>query len=130
MSHLHELMISQLLNDGWQELATQMSSSLNIGLPCLPTDRLMKLVTLGLEKENEQEQNVSEQMLGTGLDMEFEKIFNNDPVKPRVVYSALHKAATRSGAFSGDGQFCATGSADKSIKILDVDKWVSFNQEL
>ena len=108
-----------------------MSSSLNIRLPCLPTDRLMKLVTLGLEKEKEQkqEQNVSEQMFGTGLDMEFEKIFNNDPVKPRVVYSALHKAATRSGAFSGDGQFCATGSADKSIKILDVDKWVSFNHE-
>lgn len=40
----------------------------------------------------------------------------------RLLYTAAHRQACRSAAFSQDGRFCATGCADGSIKILDSEK--------
>ncbi|KAF9159608.1 hypothetical protein DFQ26_006368 [Actinomortierella ambigua] len=38
------------------------------------------------------------------------------------IYSTTHKDAVTCTAFSKDGRYCATGSADTSLKVLDVFK--------
>lgn len=43
----------------------------------------------------------------------------------QTAYVTSHKGNCRSGAFSWDGQLCATGSVDASIKILDVDRMLA-----
>ena len=42
-----------------------------------------------------------------------------------TIYVTSHKAPCRAGSFSLDGRLIATGSADASIKILDVDRMIS-----
>lgn len=42
-----------------------------------------------------------------------------------TIYVTSHKAPCRAGAFSPDGMLIATGSADASIKILDVERMIS-----
>ena len=44
-------------------------------------------------------------------------------------YVATHKDAVRCAAFSPDGRFAATGSADASIKLLDVDRMKNLKRE-
>lgn len=47
------------------------------------------------------------------------------PNQYETIYVTSHKAPCRAGAFSPDGKLIATGSADASIKILDVDRMIS-----
>lgn len=42
-----------------------------------------------------------------------------------TIYVTSHKGPCRSGIFSPDGKLIATGSADASIKILDVERMIS-----
>ena len=46
-----------------------------------------------------------------------------EPATYETAYVTSHKGNCRSGAFSPDGQLCATGSVDASIKILDVERY-------
>ena len=88
----------------------------------------MHVVTLGLDREAEarhRPQNRQEQILGPGLDLEYETEMQStapEPAMYETAYVTSHKGNCRSGAFSPDGQLCATGSVDASIKILDVDR--------
>lgn len=43
-------------------------------------------------------------------------------------FITTHKNACRVAKFSPDGKYVATGSADTSIKLLDVNKMKSYNQ--
>lgn len=47
------------------------------------------------------------------------------PCHYETIYVTSHKAPCRAGAFSSDGKLIATGSADASIKILDVERMIS-----
>lgn len=47
------------------------------------------------------------------------------PNQYETIYVTSHKAPCRAGAFSPDGRLIATGSADASIKILDVERMIS-----
>lgn len=47
------------------------------------------------------------------------------PLRYETIYVTSHKAACRAGAFSADSKLIATGSADASIKILDVERMIS-----
>ena len=47
------------------------------------------------------------------------------PQHYETIYVTSHKAPCRAGAFSPDGKLVATGSADASIKILDVERMIS-----
>lgn len=47
------------------------------------------------------------------------------PHQYETIYVTSHKAPCRAGAFSPDGRLIATGSADNSIKILDVERMIS-----
>ena len=67
-------------------------------------------------------------MLGAGLDLEFETEQSGgapEPASYETAYVTSHKGSCRSGAFSPDGQLCATGSVDASIKILDVERMLA-----
>ena len=91
----------------------------------------MQVLTLGLEKEAEggnRTQNKAEAMLGPGLDLEYETEMGGtapEPATYETAYVTSHKGNCRCGAFSADGQLCATGSVDASIKILDVDRMLA-----
>ena len=61
------------------------------------------------------------------LDLEYETETTGaapEPATYETAYMTSHKGNCRSGAFSWNGQLCATGSVDASIKLLDVDRWV------
>lgn len=91
----------------------------------------MHVVTLGLERESESKhrtQNRAERILGPGLDLEYETEMQSnapEPAQYETAYVTSHKGNCRSGAFSPDGQLCATGSVDASIKVLDVDRMLA-----
>ena len=99
--------------------------------PCPPSDRLMHVLSLGLEREAEAQhrtRNRTECLLGTGLDLEYETEMTShapEPATYETAYVTSHKGNCRTGAFSHDGQLCATGSVDASIKILDVDRMLA-----
>eukprot|EP00088_Acartia_fossae_P026457 TRINITY_DN27295_c0_g1_i1.p1 TRINITY_DN27295_c0_g1~~TRINITY_DN27295_c0_g1_i1.p1 ORF type:complete len:439 (+),score=113.58 TRINITY_DN27295_c0_g1_i1:18-1334(+) len=133
---LYRLIISQLFYDGYQQVAVTLSNMVHTDPPCPPSDRLMHVVTLGLESESvskHRTQNKAEKELGPGLDLEFETEMQSQAPEPALyetVYVTAHKGPCRAGAFSPDGQLCATGSQDASIKILDVDRMLAkSNQE-
>ena len=143
---LYRLVISQLFYDGYQQVAVALSnigrlvkvinffiflSVVHTDPPCPPSDRLMQVLTLGLEREAEggnRTHNKAEAMLGPGLDLEYETEMGGtapEPATYETAYVTSHKGNCRCGAFSADGQLCATGSVDASIKILDVDRMLA-----
>lgn len=73
-------------------------------------------------------QNEGELATFTCLDMDSEAdqtILAPSPNRYETIYVTSHKAPCRAGAFSPDGRLIATGSADASIKILDVERMIS-----
>ncbi len=89
------------------------------------------MVSLGLEKEAENRHrplNAPEKVLGPGLDLEYETDLPTSAPEPALyetAYVTSHKGNCRAGAFSPDGNLCATGSVDASIKVLDVDRMLA-----
>eukprot|EP00096_Caligus_rogercresseyi_P012804 TRINITY_DN5482_c0_g1_i1.p1 TRINITY_DN5482_c0_g1~~TRINITY_DN5482_c0_g1_i1.p1 ORF type:complete len:447 (-),score=116.43 TRINITY_DN5482_c0_g1_i1:136-1476(-) len=134
---LYRLMISQLFYDGYQQVALQLSGLIGAEPACPPSERLSKVVSLGLEKERsafgaskvqQQTSTIGNESLSYGLDLEFDTEMRGEPPEPALyetAYVTSHKAFCRAGAFSGDGQLCATGSADASIKVLDVERMLA-----
>ncbi|KAF6209620.1 hypothetical protein GE061_015368 [Apolygus lucorum] len=133
---LYRLMIRQLFYDGHQQLAVQLAAIAQADPPCPPSDRLLHVVTIGLQHEPERHKKeptpglnpIQEILVGPGLDLEYETdvdITAPEPALYETVYVTSHKGACRTGAFSLDGQLIATGSADASIKILDVDRMLA-----
>lgn len=129
---LYRLIISQLFYDGHQTLAVSLSNLVKAQPPCPPSDRLLHVVTKGirLEKEEQAEESIRSDRVapGAGIDLEYETEAPSlaaEPASYETCYVTSHKAPCRAGAFSFDGQLVATGSADASIKILDVDRMLA-----
>lgn len=134
---LYRLIISQLYYDGHHPMAITLQSSCNVVEPCPPSDRLSQLVQIGLAHEPDRMKRmepsiglnpIQEILIGPGLDLEFESDIEPsapEPAQYETAYVTSHKSPCRAGAFSIDGQLCATGSVDASIKILDVDRMLA-----
>lgn len=133
---LYRLIISQLFYDGYQPMAVQLSGIINADPPCPPSDRLLHVVALGLEQEvsirNDKKNNstvmIDARNLGPGLDLEYMNdvpVSAPEPALYETAYVTSHKGNCRAGAFSADGTLCATGSADASIKILDIERMLA-----
>ncbi|CAL8096668.1 unnamed protein product [Orchesella dallaii] len=136
---VHKLIISQLFSDGLQQLASSMIGLTHPDTPCPPSDRLLHLVTLGLEQEQKRQgakiTSISTKFdnLGAGLDLE--SINDDSPSAPEpavyeTVYVTAHKAPCRSGAITPDGELVATGSVDTSIKILSVERMLAKSSDI
>ena len=50
---LYRLIISQLFYDGYQQVAVTLTNIVHADPPCPPSDRLMNIVALGMDKETE-----------------------------------------------------------------------------
>ena len=50
---LYRLILSQLFYDGYQQIALQLSNVLQVDPPCPPSERLLHVAKLGLERESE-----------------------------------------------------------------------------
>ncbi|CAE1310649.1 CSTF1 [Acanthosepion pharaonis] len=130
--NLYRLIISQLFYDGHQNIATTLATTVRTYPACPPSDRLMKLLQLGLkaeEAQNPQQQVPTEAVTpGTGIDLEYEtdvQTISPEAALYETCYVTAHKAACRAGAFHHSGQLIATGSEDASIKILDVERMLA-----
>ncbi|ESO02995.1 hypothetical protein HELRODRAFT_80748 [Helobdella robusta] len=125
---LYRLMISQLFYDGYQSLAVQLANMTKAHPACPPSDRLFKVVALGLrteESEHEQIVQKNSDPIVSGIDMEFET--DVSPTSPEIAqyetcYVTAHKGPCRTAIFHPNGHLIATGSEDASIKILDVER--------
>ncbi|GAB6033095.1 hypothetical protein CHUAL_012708 [Chamberlinius hualienensis] len=129
---LYRLIISQLLYDGHQTLAMNLTNLVNAHPLCPPSDRLMHIVTLGVKSEEEMAGKKSLKndtvIPSTGIDLEYESEVQSSAPEPALYetcYVTSHKAPCRAGAFSQDGMLVATGSFDASIKILDVERMLA-----
>lgn len=72
------------------------------------------------------ENDISSNLSCLDMNSDPEQTINIPP--PRLyetIYVTSHKAPCRAGAFSPNGLLIATGSADASIKILDVERMIS-----
>ncbi|CAN7987354.1 unnamed protein product [Ixodes pacificus] len=129
---LYRLIISQLFYDGHQTLAVSLSNMVKAHPACPPSDRLLNIVSAGLRTEQETKgikfSALDQPYTGPGIDLEYETEAPSlapEPALYETCYVTSHKAQCRAGTFSRDGQLVATGSADASIKILDVDRMLA-----
>ncbi|XP_056635379.1 cleavage stimulation factor subunit 1 [Diorhabda carinulata] len=130
---MYKLIISQLLYDGHQSVATALQQAVQVETNNAPSDRLFHLTITGLEhepgfKERPKAIGFGSNNVGSGLDLEFETESNvpaPEPALYETAYVTSHKGNCRAGCFSSDGQLIATGSVDASIKILDVDRMLA-----
>ncbi|XP_072394272.1 cleavage stimulation factor subunit 1 [Diabrotica undecimpunctata] len=130
---LYKLIISQLLYDGYQNVATSLQQAVQADPINAPSDRLYHLTITGLEhepsiKDRPKTSAIGNNQIGPGLDLEFEMESNvpaPEPALYETAYVTSHKGNCRAGCFSADGQLIATGSVDASIKILDVDRMLA-----
>ncbi|CAI4231021.1 unnamed protein product [Auanema sp. JU1783] len=130
--YMYRLIIGQLFYDGHQQLALSLAQTIGCSSqPPPPSDKLFRLVSIAkqfVDDPDSKDKETSIQALSSGLDLEFDADIvpsSPEPCMYETIYLTSHKAACRAAAFNADGTLVATGSADCSIKILDVDRMIS-----
>ncbi|KAL3312624.1 cleavage stimulation factor, 3' pre-RNA, subunit 1 [Cichlidogyrus casuarinus] len=107
----------------------------NPSSPCGPSNRLLKIVKLGLSISDDEQDKVmifdGENVApGSGIDLEIQT--ESSTMAPEAAlyetcYVTSHKSQCRAACFNATGNLVATGSHDSSIKILDVDRMLQKN---
>lgn len=123
---LYRLMISQLMYDGLEKFAMELSMLVKAD-QCAPSERLLHVMIAGMQTLSDKDKTNSDDVL-PGIDLEFEpeaSALAPEPHSYETAYVTSHKQACRAGAFSCDGSLVATGSVDASIKILDVERMLA-----
>lgn len=131
---MYRMVISQLFYDGYQKDAMQLASTLGIALtPPPPSDKLYRLVTNKQTTEDlikDQATSGISEVPTACLDMEYDADISPNTPEPSLyetIYLTAHKGPCRAVAFNDQGSLLATGSADCSIKILDVERILARN---
>ncbi|XP_072035160.1 cleavage stimulation factor subunit 1-like [Amphiura filiformis] len=127
---MYRMIVSQLLHDGYLDIAGHLGKAISAVPDCPPSNRLQHVVQLGLRHEPEREHTklVDSVAPGTGIDLEFDtdvQTLAPEAAQYETCYVTAHKGECRIAAWSKDGQLVATGSADASIKILDVERMLA-----
>ncbi|XP_074655400.1 cleavage stimulation factor subunit 1-like [Tubulanus polymorphus] len=129
---MYRLIISQLFYDGHQQVAVNLSNVIDAHPACPPSDRLFKVLQLGLraEEASQNQSKIKGEIVapGSGIDLEYEtevSTLSPEPALYETCYVTAHKAPCRTAAFHYTGQLIATGSDDSSIKILDVERMLA-----
>ncbi|XP_037954444.1 cleavage stimulation factor subunit 1 [Teleopsis dalmanni] len=123
---LYRLIISQLMYDGLDKFAVELSMLVKAD-ECAPSERLLHVMITGMLAKREKEPIVNDDVV-MGIDLEFEPESTTlapEPASYETAYVTSHKQSCRAGAFSHDGTLVATGSVDASIKILDVERMLA-----
>lgn len=128
---MYRMIISQLLHDGYHESAQLLSKVIQPVPDCPPSNRLQKVLQLGLRAEPNRKpltQYSDSVAPASAIDLDFDtEVQTNEPEAAmyETCYVTSHKGACRTAAWSTDGQLIATASADASIKVLDVERMLA-----
>jgi len=129
---LYRLIVGQLQYDGYVQVSKNLMQQVRPGQGIAPSDKLMKIFQAGLKQiklEEEAEEKSKLHSAGDeGLDLELDQVggvVSPDPSQYETCYVTAHKGACRASAWTKCGNYCATGSVDSSIKILDVERMVA-----
>lgn len=86
---------SQLYYDGYQKIAADLTSLLDVQVACAPSDRLSHIVTAGLRTETDSKEGDGQYaMPDSGIDLDFESesmITAPEPSTYETVYVTSHK---------------------------------------
>lgn len=135
---LYRLMIAQLSYDGYSAIAKSLTQQYRPAGAIAASDELSKIfrssLSAGLAKPKDYLSPYSAgqaapiSSLSRSIDFEFEsdvQLNSNELATYQPTYISQHKAPIRAADFTIDGMFCATGSADATIKILDVERMLA-----
>lgn len=140
----YELLLRQLQDDGFHDIADQLVGRTNLCPEMTgPDNRLFNLYQTNCNKDDETEKKRwtrpqitpmppigprEEHLVFNKIKPDEEKL-NDEGTFPsvhlvasRTVYQSVHKGMVRSVRFSPDGRFVATGSADCSVKVFECSK--------
>ncbi|KAG8131701.1 hypothetical protein E2320_009618 [Naja naja] len=121
---LYRLIISQLLYDGYINIANGLINEVKPQSVCAPSEQLLHLIKL-VQYAIGRSDTVAP---GTGIDLEFDadvQTMSPEASEYETCYVTSHKGPCRVATYSRDGQLIATGSADASIKILDTERMLA-----
>lgn len=130
--HLYRLIISQLLYDGYTNIANNLITEVKPQSVVSPSENLMQLAKIGMENDDSAVQYAigrSDTVApGVGIDLEFDadvQSMSPEASEYETCYVTSHKGPCRVATYSRDGQLIATGSADASIKVLDTERMLA-----
>ncbi|VDP06734.1 unnamed protein product [Soboliphyme baturini] len=131
--YMYQLIISQLYYDNHQQLAINLGKAVNECRPCPPSDKLYRMISAFEKIENAENKDKDQNQFlnespSTGLDMEYDAYIlptTPEPALYETIFITSHKEACRACAFNDDGSLVASGSADASIKIMDVERMIA-----
>ncbi|PIC44505.1 hypothetical protein B9Z55_004850 [Caenorhabditis nigoni] len=138
--YMYRLIIGQLFYDGHQQIAVNLANTLGCSAPPPPpSDKLFRLVTIAKQFVEDPDYKAEENTMpmpfetsSAGLDLQYDAdvvATSPEPSQYETIYLTVHKAPCRAAAFNSDGSLVATGSADCSIKIMDVERILAREKE-
>ncbi|KAJ2833864.1 hypothetical protein GGI24_000657 [Coemansia furcata] len=126
------LMLCQLSAYGYSSLSQAVATHTNVPMTTESNSRLSELVSAGLQSESRRlggdvdgdaEMSAEHNVETGGLDLGRAAHSGAAEVPQYSTwYMTRHKGAATSAAFSRDGRYIATGSADTSLKLIEVDR--------
>ncbi|KAJ2717839.1 hypothetical protein H4S00_004066 [Coemansia sp. D1744] len=129
------LILCQLSAYGFANLSQAIAAHTKVPMTTDSNSRLAELVQLGLQSEqqqpppqsqvqNQQEGGATEsdtELDAGGIDLGRASRVAEAP-QYHMWYKTKHKGTATTAAFSRDGEYIATGSADASLKLIEVDR--------
>ncbi|CAI5441858.1 unnamed protein product [Caenorhabditis angaria] len=135
--YMYKLIIGQLFYDGHQQSAISLANLMGCSAqPPPPSDKLFRLVSIAKQfvedPDYKEDCGLPFETVSSGLDLEYDADIqptSPEPSQYETIYLTVHKAPCRAAAFNSDGSLVATGSADCSIKIMDVERILARERE-
>ncbi|KAL0486853.1 cleavage stimulation factor subunit 1 [Acrasis kona] len=123
--YLYQIIINQLRSDGFDGAAQAVASSTMLPINSKlesNLSRLSELVHLGRQREHERSRDL---VVPDDATMKMSTTTNPKSIRNTSFvtrFITTHKGSCRTAKFTRDGKYVATGSADCSLKLLDVEK--------
>ncbi|KAJ2701477.1 hypothetical protein FB645_004623 [Coemansia sp. IMI 203386] len=129
-----QLILRQLSAYGYSGLSQAVATHTKVQMTAESSSRLEELVSLGLRSERQrrgsdalsengpQPAEVASEATDGGLGLDLDRRVPAVVPYYKVWYKTKHKDAATAAAFSADGRYIATGSADSSLKLIEVDR--------
>ncbi|MEN2499985.1 MAG: cleavage stimulation factor, 3' pre-RNA, subunit 1, variant 2 [Marteilia pararefringens] len=123
---LYTMISQQLLNDGYAKIASQIIDEENIEIKDIyPSASLQNsCIMRSSSKSNPLDERKENWLSGS---KETTSQLPNSPSLYKTNYITTHKDSCICASFSSDSSFFATGSADKSFKVIDTNRVTNKN---